>query len=393
MRPDAGTRPGSSGSSPAALVASGVALVGVAFGLARYGYGLLLPEIRTELGLDRGTLGLIGSTAYVSYLLATTAVDRLVARLGLRGTATVGGLLATGGMAMIAAAPGVALLAVGVFVAGAAPALVWPPYLDAVERRLPEGRRDAGHGYVNSGTAYGVALAAPVALAVGAQWRLAWVVFAVCAAAATAWAARQLPGRRASGDAPAPGVAALRGRTGTAPLIASTFTLGLSGGAYWTFGVDAVVSGALLEPAGGQAFQIVVGLSGAAGGFAGRLVQARGARVVLVTLVAALAASHVLLAVATGPAATITSAMMFGAGYIGAVGVTAIWSTRIFPDRPSSGLSVAMFSMGLGLVLGPAAAGLLADRVGLGVVFLLAAGVTVCVAPLAGRIPPRGANV
>lgn len=45
------------------LVASGTAIVGVSFGLARYSYGLVLPDLRRSLGLSDTALGLIGSTA------------------------------------------------------------------------------------------------------------------------------------------------------------------------------------------------------------------------------------------------------------------------------------------------------------------------------------------
>jgi hypothetical protein len=35
------------------LVSAGAAMVGVSFGLARYGYGQLLPDLRAALDLDR----------------------------------------------------------------------------------------------------------------------------------------------------------------------------------------------------------------------------------------------------------------------------------------------------------------------------------------------------
>ena len=76
--------------APVALVASGVAAVGVAFGLARYGYGLLLPELRTAFELDSAALGAIGAGAYAAYLAATFAAAWLVLRIGARATILVG---------------------------------------------------------------------------------------------------------------------------------------------------------------------------------------------------------------------------------------------------------------------------------------------------------------
>jgi len=344
------------------LVLSGTAAVGVGFGLARYGYGLLLPQIRRDLGLDRTVLGLIASAAYLSYLLACALATRILATLGLRGTVATAGALATSGMLLVAGATGPVILAARIFVAGAAPALVWPPYLDAVEQHVPAGRRDTAHGLINSGTAYGVALAAPIALLTGNHWRLAWVAFAGCAATVTAWAVTALPRssqhpRRPRQPALAPAGRTIRPTAATLPLFTASFVIGVCGGAYWTFGVDAVATGQLLGPAGGPIFQIVVGLSGVVGGLAGRLVTARGTRAVFLLFAGLVAVSQLALAAAAGPLLTLASAALFGTGYIGVLGVTAIWTARVFADHPSSGLVAAMFAMGLGLAAGPAIAG------------------------------------
>lgn len=374
------------------MVLSGTAAVGMAFGLARYGYGLLLPQIRRDLGLDRTVLGLIGSAAYLSYLLASVVTTHIIATLGLRGTVAVAGALATSGMLLVASATGPVVLTAGIFVAGAAPALVWPPYLDAVEQHVPAGRRDAAHGLINSGTAYGVAIAAPIALLTGDHWRMAWVAFAVCAATVTAWAVTALPRRssqRPEQLAPASEGRVVRLTAATLPLFAASFVIGVCGGAYWTFGVDAVATGQLLGPAGGPVFQIVVGLSGLVGGLAGRIVTARGTRAVFILFASLVAASQLALAAAAGPLLTLTSAALFGTGYIGVVGVTAIWTARVFPDRPSSGLVAAMFAMGLGLAAGPAIAGPLAEHLGLPAVFFAVAALTTGLLPLAPRLTRR----
>ena len=51
------------------LASAGIAMVGISFGMARYGYGLLLPDIRAAYGLSSGELGLIGAGSYVVYLV------------------------------------------------------------------------------------------------------------------------------------------------------------------------------------------------------------------------------------------------------------------------------------------------------------------------------------
>ena len=47
---------------------AGAAVVGVAFGMARYAYGVTLPDIRADLGLSELVLGLIASATFVGYL-------------------------------------------------------------------------------------------------------------------------------------------------------------------------------------------------------------------------------------------------------------------------------------------------------------------------------------
>jgi cyanate permease len=58
----------------AAVVVPGTAMIAVTFGLARYGYGLLLPEMKADIGIGPSTAGLISSLGYLSYLVANAAV-------------------------------------------------------------------------------------------------------------------------------------------------------------------------------------------------------------------------------------------------------------------------------------------------------------------------------
>jgi hypothetical protein len=46
----------------------GAAVVGVAFGMARYAYGLTLPEVRSEFGLSELLLGLIASGTFAGHV-------------------------------------------------------------------------------------------------------------------------------------------------------------------------------------------------------------------------------------------------------------------------------------------------------------------------------------
>src|SRR4051794_28727735 len=98
---------------PFQLVAAGIAMVGTAFGLARYGYGLLLPEIRSDFGLSSAALGLIATGSYVGYLLTTAAMAAVGDRAPPRRPVGLGGVAAGAGMGLIAAAHSPGVLASG----------------------------------------------------------------------------------------------------------------------------------------------------------------------------------------------------------------------------------------------------------------------------------------
>ena len=122
------------------VLVPGAAMIAVTFGLARYGYGLLLPDMRAETGMTAATAGVISSAAYASYLAANIGVVQVVSRWGPRLAVGGAAALAAVGMLTIALAEGAVLLAVGVLVAGAA-AGSFPPYADFVDRHVPP-RRD-----------------------------------------------------------------------------------------------------------------------------------------------------------------------------------------------------------------------------------------------------------
>src|SRR3954465_8833613 len=85
-------------------VAPGTATIAVTFGLARYGYGLLLPDMRSDIGLSAGAAGMIASATYLSCLRANTAVVGMVTRWGPRVAVGCALVSAAVGMAVIAGA-------------------------------------------------------------------------------------------------------------------------------------------------------------------------------------------------------------------------------------------------------------------------------------------------
>ncbi|HET6736824.1 YbfB/YjiJ family MFS transporter [Mycobacterium sp.] len=64
------------------LAAAGLWLIAVCYGLARFAYGLFLPVLTEEFGLDGTVAGAIASSSYIGYCVAivvATATSRSAA--------------------------------------------------------------------------------------------------------------------------------------------------------------------------------------------------------------------------------------------------------------------------------------------------------------------------
>jgi predicted MFS family arabinose efflux permease len=376
--------------SALAVASAGIGVVGTAYGMARYGYGLLLPDIRRDYGLSTAALGAIAASSYAAYLVGSVVVGALAGRIGLRVLVLIGGACGIAGMALAGLSSGPGLLVAGVLVAGISAAFALPPFTDAVEACLPPERRARTLASISSGTGWGVALAAPLAIAAGSAWRTAWLVFAVVGVLATAWALYVLPaGGRGRADRALP-----RLRLGwfvcprSGPLLAGALVVGLGASLYWTFAVDFLVTGGALDPSSGRLFLVLVGVASVVGSGAGELVERLGSRFAFAALSWALGLSLGLLALAAdAPALAVVSGVLFGSAYNLLVAIQCLWSVRVFADRPGTGIAAVMFILGGGLLIGPLAAGLLTGIAGLQGVFTGAAVVLALTALLSPREP------
>ncbi|SEO47736.1 Predicted arabinose efflux permease, MFS family [Aquisalimonas asiatica] len=374
--------------TPWHLVPAGLAIVAATYGLARYTYGLFLPDIRSDLGLSLDVLGLIGSLSYAGYLVATLAGSVIAGSLGPRLPVVLGGLAATAGMALIAASRGPWLLAAGVFLAGTSPGLAYPPLSDAVARLIAAPQQARTYALINAGTSVGVIVAGPVALLVADDWRLAWLAFAGFAAVATAWNAPLMPRGPYPGVHGGPQPLALPWLINrrSLPLFAAATLFGLATAVYWTFAVDLVTHHGGLPDAGTRAFWVLMGAAGLLGGAAGDLVRRYGLRGTFTAAVLACAGAILLLAVCPHtPAPVLLSGTLFGATFILVTGLFGIWSVHTFPERPSAGFGATFFLISAGQLVAPTVAGLLGARLGLASAFLLAATLSVVCVPLAPR--------
>jgi len=361
--------------SGARLVLPGLSMIAVTYGLARFSYGLFLPQFRTAFELNATLLGLIAGGSYAGYCVAIMLSSALSPRLGPRSVVVLAGVVAAAGMCLVAAASGGAALAAGVLIAGMSTGLASPPMGDTVRRRIVEQRQGPANTWINSGTSLGVLVSGPVVLLAGADWRVAWLAFAAAALLVTGWCALTLPGR-ASADRPsAPPrerLSPLRWFTRrSAPLLAAAAAMGLVSSVYWTFSRDLIVH-AGFSPTASTGFWMVIGVAGFAGGLAGRFVQHRGLTFALRTSLVGFGTAIAVLSLAPGTAAVVfTSAAVFGALYIMLTGIFLVWSVAVFDQRPSLGIALSFATIAVGQLIGSALAGATATLAGTGTAFWL----------------------
>jgi predicted MFS family arabinose efflux permease len=377
---------------PLTLAFAGIGVIGATFGMARYGFGLLAPDIRASFHLHNGSIGLLSAASYVAYLVTSIAAGALAVRVAPRRVVAAGGLCAVVGMliAGIAAHPGV--LFAGLLVAGASAGLVFPPFSDIVSGYLAPASQGRVLAAISSGTGWGVALAAPVALLAGQSWRTAWLLFALVAALATAWAFTVLPARQRSSRQAE--VVRLKPTWFLCPrstrLLTGALLVGLASSIYWTFAVEHLQRQGDMSTTQSRLFLAIVGLALVGGTLGADAIDHLGARKAFILAAATEAASLLLLVLAPGtPAAALTSAVLFGAAYATIMAIAVIWSTKVFAEQPSAGVAAVMVMNALGLLIGPPTLGAVADHTGLSSAFATGTLLLLLTTALAPHEKPR----
>jgi predicted MFS family arabinose efflux permease len=370
----------------------GAAVVGVAFGMARYAYGLTLPDVRSEFGLSEVHLGLIASGTFAGYLVGLVSVPHLSARRGPRAPTTVGGLCGVVGAATVALAPSPGILAAGAVLTGSAAGWVWAPYSDIVTEVVPRRHQPTLLAVITTGTSLGlVALAALGLLATVTSWRLTWAGIALAAAVAAVVNLRAVPRLDARPDTHTPRRSPWR-RAMVPPftyavLYFAAVTI------YFTYASEAARSGGLAASAAPLLFALI-GIGGLVALLTGPLTRAVGTPTVGVGSVCVVACALVLLGLGrTSLALTLLSALLLGMGYMVGSSLLAIWTAQVAPDRPGDAFIMALVVGAVTSIAAPAAMGALIPVLGVPAMLVLVAAVAAIGAITLAVLPRLGAAV
>lgn len=372
---------------PAALVVPGLAVIAVTYGLARYGFGLYLPQFRAAFGLSPGTAGAIAAAGYLAYCLAAFVAQRLAGQARGRWALWLAGGAAALGSLLVAAAWSVPALAVGALIAGSGAGSATPALVTAVAATVRPGAEPRAQALVNSGTGAGVVVGGLLVLTVPDAWRPAWAGFAVVAVLVTAWADRRSRWPTVAETRPEAPLGDL-----VRPLVAAVLA-GAGCAAVWTFGRDLMtVAGAL--PAGTTGLLwCVLGGAGLIGGLSGDLVLRIGLRGAWLSSAGTAAAATLLLAALPGsPAAVALALAGFGAAFVALSGVLIVWGGRRLPAAAPQAAAVLFIGLTVGQAAGALLLGLVADATSTRTAFVVAAALVLAAAPAAERAGLRPAH-
>ncbi|MBW6390085.1 MFS transporter [Billgrantia antri] len=369
------------------MAALGSGVIAITYGLARFVFGLFLPSMRDELAISATMAGVIGALPFLSFVFAILAAPWVTRRLGVRRAGVAAAGLAGIGLLTIAQAPSALLLAAGVLICGISTGLSSPVMVQAVFRVVPPELRGRVNATINAGTSLGIALAMPAVLLWAEAWRSAYTGFAVLAALAALSALCYLPRDEQRMSLSRPRLLAMpvsRAQwLGIARLSGLAVCMGCVSAAYWVFAPDAVINAGGLTPSNTAWMWLAVGLGGLTGAGAGDLISRFGPAASHAGSLTVMSASLALLAIDPGNFAfAMTSAALFGAGYMMLTGFYLVRSTQIMTEAPAFAPVLPLLATSVGQVAGSPLAGWLVGSEGHVITFLLFAVLGLAVAGL-----------
>jgi MFS family permease len=376
-----------------------VLAAGVAQGFGRFGYALLLPAVNADLVHSYVVAGLLGTLNLTAYLAGALLISLTADRLAPATAVRRGLLLTTAGLTVLALAPSVPVLVVGMVLSGFGGAMIWVPAPGIAGAAVGVARRGLAIGLTGSGVGLGVMASSALTVGVHAvagpgAWRPVWAVEAVLSALVAVAAARWLRPRAAPVSGPVR-ISALRAVPGWIGSTLSYGGYGLAIAIYMTFLVSAYQDDAGFATGHAAAVFALAGTAITAGGvLIGRWSDRVGRRAAMTWAYAAMTGAILLVPVGAEPWAVV-SAVVFGLAMSGAPAVLAAHlADSLDPRRFAAAFGAVTLVFGLAQLVGPQLGGWIAERTGsFTPAFLVAAAAAFGATCASATLPRRGAAV
>ena len=397
-----------------AILLTGILVVGGALGLARFGYGMILPSMQQGLGLTHDQTGFIASANMFGYFISALGAGLLASRFGPRVVVVIGLLWVGATMIATGLMNGVQTTALVRFLTGVGSAGANVAIMGLAAAWFAAGRRGMAMGFLVGGSGLGIAITGwmvPVVNGVylEAGWRYNWfllgalvIAFAVLAALVlrnTPAEKNLVPIGDTTGTLPA-GPGNEEGSPGMRDILKIKGVFFLSA-LYFCFGFSYIITATylvtfLVEELGcsqelaGQIWS-TAGMLGIGSGLVwGMLSDRLGRRSMLVTVFLIQAGCYLLLQAGFTEGALLwLPAILFGLTAPGSIPGLAASCCGDLSDarRAPALLGFITLVFGLGQVLGPAAAGYIKEFTGsFAWAFALAASMAVSGALFSSRL-------
>jgi predicted MFS family arabinose efflux permease len=358
--------------------------------------GALAVQIKADLGISAGDLGIAIGSYFVGAALLSAAMGRAVERIGPARAMHVATATSAASMVGIAAvADGLGPLVAFLVVAGGAQSLGQPATNLFLAQGTPPNRLGIAFAIKQSGMPAGTLLGGAAVPIIGLTlgWRWAFVGGAALALAAFAlvpWEGSRQAATRAAPAIEAPTGARVR-PTPLGPLVVLSVAVAFgaaAAGSVVSFYVSGGVAAGLSESVAGWSLTLGSAVGIAMRLWQGRRADARGSRhlPVVAAMLSVGVAGHLLLALTVSWVHVAAIPLAFGAGWAWP-GLFNLSVVRNYPAAPGAATGVSQTGTYLGAMLGPIVFGAIVEASGYGAGWLFSAGssAVAAVMMLAGR--------
>lgn len=344
---------------------------GIGNGFGRFVFPALLPAMRRDLLGSWSGAGFVGTANVGAYLLGALAVMRLGGRLRPRQLIVAGLVLSAGGMFVLAAATGIATLALGMLGTGIGGAWIYVSSPGIARSVVAPARRGLAIGAINAGIGACLVIGTqlgrftPLWWGPGA-WRWVWVIQGAIGVMTLAAVLRWLPADAGAGvGAATPALRSLRRVPAWPALLAGYGLFGFGYIVVVTYLVSSMRTDGGFSATHTANTYVLFGLGTTAGGIVlGRLSDRTGRRTALVLAYAACASCPLLVLTYREPFVSVAAAL-FGLMFSGAVALVATYTAdHAGPAEYAGAFATLTVAFALAQAAGPQVGGYLVDHSG-----------------------------
>jgi MFS family permease len=365
------------------IVPMGTVTIFVALGLGRFALGMLLPSMGVSLDLSYDQMGYISTGNFIGYLLAVLMAGSLVRKWGARRSISLGLLLVAISMLLVGRADGFLPVLVLYVLTGAGSAAANVPVMGLVSHWFARHMRGRAAGFIVIGSGFAIMFAGTVIpylnRTLGAEgWRTGWTLLgliSLCGAVLAYAVLRNHPedlGLEPVGGAPPP----LPQGHSPAPQVSPRRFLAHLGAVYFLYGATYAVFATFIvttlvrdfafsEAEAGRFWIWVGGLSLMSGPLFGMLSDRLGRKLGLMLPYAMHMIAYALVALHPPVEGIYLAIALFGCSAWAVPGIMAVMvGDNLGPALAVKGFGTITVIFGLGQIVGPALAGVIAQANG-----------------------------